>query len=473
MHRLIKVGKIKPLASIDSKNTKFGIGLEKLDRNVFDPSKTYDKLGELGAKYVRLQSGWARTEKQENVYDFSWLDEIVDNLISRGIEPWLCMCYGNGLYTEKANEVFGCVGVPPIFSEREKTAWANYCKATAKHFEGRIKMYEVWNEPDGLWCWKHGTSGKEYGEFVIATSKAIKGAVPSAKILAGSIASRNNIVWIKDMFETGIAPYIDAITYHEYTNDETRVLETVRYYKAFIKKYGEHIKLIQGESGCPSVPETNGALRNGHWSEEKQAKLLLRRQLIDLISEVEFSSHFTTVDMIEALNGKVGDLKSYLDYGYFGVLRVEFDENGFAVGEYTKKPSYYAYQNFIALFGQGAKKQDLPIILKGPDYTEKVFGRSEKLQRMVTQGFVKENGSSAFLYYKYADIMTESYDGVVSFACDEKLENIRLVDLMSGNVYKIPERMIEDLGSGLIKLSFLPIKDYPFAITFGDFCEIE
>ncbi|MBO5224491.1 MAG: beta-galactosidase [Clostridia bacterium] len=473
MHRLIKVGKIKPLASIDSKNTKFGIGLEKLDRNVFAPSKTYDKLGELGAKYVRLQSGWARTEKQENVYDFLWLDEIVDNLIARGMEPWICMCYGNGLYTEKANEIFGCVGVPPIFSEREKNAWANYCKATAKHFEGRVKMYEVWNEPDGNWCWKHGASGKEYGEFVIATSKAIKSVVPSAKILAGSIANRNNIVWTKDMFETGIAPYIDAITYHEYTNDETRVLETVRYYKAFIKKYGEHIKLIQGESGCPSVPETNGALRNGHWSEDKQAKLLLRRQLIDLISEVEFSSHFTTVDMIEALNGKAGDLKSYLDYGYFGVLRVEFDENGFAVGEYAKKPSYYAYQNFIALFGQGAKKQDLPIILKGPDYTEKVFGNSEKLQRMVTQGFVKENGSSAFLYYRHADIMTESYDGVVSFACDEKLENIRLIDLMSGNVYKIPERMVEDLGSGFIRLNFLPIKDYPFAITFGDFCEVE
>jgi hypothetical protein len=69
--------------------------------------------------------------------------------------------------------------------------------------------------------------------------------------------------------------------------------------------------------------------------------------------------------------------------------------------------------------------------------------------------------------------MTESYDGVVSFACDEKLENIRLIDLMSGNVYKIPERMVEDLGSGFIRLNFLPIKDYPFALTFGDFCEVE
>ena len=34
------------------------------------------------------------------------------------------------------------------------------------------------------------------------------------------------------------------------------------------------------------------------------------------------------MDMIEALGGKVGDVNSYLDYGYFGVLGAEFDENG-------------------------------------------------------------------------------------------------------------------------------------------------
>lgn len=473
MHRLIEIGKVKPISSKDTKNTQFGIGLEKLDRNVFDPTKTYDKVAELGVKYVRLQSGWARTEKEEGVYDFAWLDEVVDNLIARGIEPWLCMCYGNGLYAQRAKEVFGCVGVPPIFSQREKDAWAKYCEATANHFKGRVKMYEVWNEPDGLYCWKHGTSGKEYGEFVIATSKAIKGVNLNAKILAGSIASRNNIVWIKEMFETGIAPHVDAITYHEYTHTETRVFETVRYYKAFIKKYGSHIKLIQGESGCPSSPVGNGALMRGHWSEDKQAKLLLRRQLVDIMTEVEFSSHFTTVDMIEALHGNVNNKSSYLDYGYFGVLRANFDENGISVGNYDKKPSYYAFQNFIGFFGDGAKKEDLPIILKGPDYTERVFGSSEKLQNLITQGFVKENGSSAFLYYKPTDIMTTSYEGVVSFACESDKENIKLVDFMTGKVYKIPDSMVEELGAGIVKLTFLPIKDYPFAITFGDFCEIE
>ena len=157
-------------------------------------------------------------------------------------------------------------------------------------------------------------------------------------------------------------------------------------------------------------------------------------------------------------------------YSYY---TAKFDENGFAIGDYDKKPSYYAYQNLIGLFGNGAKKEDLPIILKGPDFTEKVFGQSEKLQNLITQGFTKDNGSSAFLYYKPTDIMTTSFEGVVSFACDFDKEKIRLVDLMSGKVYRLPDDMMEDLGSGMIKLSFLPIRDYPFAITFGDFCEVE
>lgn len=110
MKKLTEIGKIRPLGKNDEKNARFGIGLEKLDRNVFDPSKTYDRLADIGMKYVRLQSGWMRTEKEEGIYDFAWLDEIVDNLVSRGMEPWLCLCYGNPVYTESAKKYFGAVG---------------------------------------------------------------------------------------------------------------------------------------------------------------------------------------------------------------------------------------------------------------------------------------------------------------------------------------------------------------------------
>ncbi len=62
----------------------------------------------------------ARTEKEKGVYDFAWLDEIVDNLVKRVLRPWMCLCYGNPVYTEEAKEVFGAVGCPPIKTEEER-----------------------------------------------------------------------------------------------------------------------------------------------------------------------------------------------------------------------------------------------------------------------------------------------------------------------------------------------------------------
>ena len=102
MERLIKLGTLKKKFSKDVIKSKIDIGFEKLDRNVFDPEKAYDRVGELGVKWVRIQSGCQCTEIEKGVYDFEWLDKIVDNLIDRGLKPWMCLCYGNKLYSEDA-----------------------------------------------------------------------------------------------------------------------------------------------------------------------------------------------------------------------------------------------------------------------------------------------------------------------------------------------------------------------------------
>ena len=65
MERLKKIGKVKTFSSSEIKFSRMGIGFEKLDRNVFDPEKAYDKVAATGAKFVRIQSGWERTEKEK------------------------------------------------------------------------------------------------------------------------------------------------------------------------------------------------------------------------------------------------------------------------------------------------------------------------------------------------------------------------------------------------------------------------
>lgn len=468
MQRLKLLGKIKAKQSINIKKSKIGLGFEKLDRDVFDPEKAYDRVGELGVKWIRIQSGWQRTERQKGVYDFAWLDKVVDNLIARGLIPWVCLCYGNDLYDENAKKVYGAVGCPPIFTDEQKVAWLNYVKAIVEHFKGRVTYYEVWNEPDGHWCWKHGVNATELGEFTLATAKAIKEIDPLLKTIGGVICCRP-IAFINEALSTGMGEYLDFISFHEYTHDETLVFERVDALRAIVKKYNPNIQIIQGESGSQSKMGGAGALRNGAWTPEVQAKQLARHTIADLITDVFFTSYFSCMDMIEALNGTTGDKNSYLDYAYFGVLGADFDKDGKSIGEYSPKKSYYVLQNIASIFAEDYELYEVPCLFTpnydGPHYEHEAFRKD-----IVSCGFKRKNGE-ILAYWNPTNIMTTSYEGGITFEIYSEYKNVRMIDVMDGSIYEIPEKIMTRDEFGMYKFTHLPIKDTPLLLEFGDFVE--
>ncbi|MBE6613341.1 MAG: hypothetical protein E7632_12720 [Ruminococcaceae bacterium] len=468
LEQLKEIGRVTPKASVEIKKSKMGIGFEKLDRNVFDPEKAYDKLAKVGVKWVRIQSGWQRTEREKGVYNFAWIDTVVDNLLDRGMQPWICLCYGNDLYNEEAKTVFGAVGCPPIFNDEQKTAWANYVKATVKHFEGRITHWEVWNEPDGKWCWKHGVNAEEYGRFAVATAEAVRAVNPAAKIIGGSICLLDNMDFLDTALAAGMADAVDAITFHEYTPDESALFRHVPALRALAHSYNPDIKIIQGESGSQSRSDGAGAVRGGAWTEERQAKQCIRHAVADLMNDVEFSSYFSCMDMIEALNGTVGDKNSYLDYGYFGILGADFDADGFASGEYSPKLSYYAYQNVCSVFAEEVELCDLPI-LRAVIPSRRMIG-SDYAGTFLSHGFKKPNGSVALAYWNSTQLMSTNFESTISFNVAAVKGEPRVVDLLSGKIYAIPAEMIEQKGTGYV-IKNVPITDYPLLLTFGDFAE--
>ncbi len=467
MERLKKIGDIKAVSSNQVVSSPIGLGFEKLDRAVFDPEKAYDKVAALGVKWIRIQSGWARTEKEKGVYDFAWLDSIVDNLVSRGLEPWICLCYGNGIYNEEAAKVFGAVGCPPIHSEEEKKAWHNYVAALTKRYQGKVVWYEVWNEPDGKWCWKHGVSATEYGELIKATAAAIKEGDSNAKVIGGSTCL-DGLRWINEVLQTGAAQCMDALTYHAYTDDEENQMHRVDSLRAICHAYNPKIEIIQGETGTQSRGDGAGALKGGAWTPRKQAKFVARHMMADLFDDVKFASYFSCMDMIEALNGTVGDTASYLDYGYFGVLAADFDENGISTGEYTPKPSYRTLQVVSSIFREDFVHVDLPVHVHSHP-SQRLFRHEDKQKDLMFGGFRRPDGSAAFAYWKSTELLTTEYEATITLEAATLSGELKLVDLYDGSIYEIPETMLERDGFGHVLCKNIPMKDYPLLLCFGDF----
>lgn len=473
MHGIKKIGHVVPKKSSEIAESRFGIGLEKLDRNLYNPEPAYDPLAEIGVKYVRIQSGWARTEKEEGSYDFTWLDSIVDNLVSRGMIPWICLCYGNPIYTESAKGVRGAIGCPPIFSEREEQAWDKYVEACVGRYRGKVNMYEVWNEPDGQHCWRHGVNAGEYGRFVRRTSAAIRRADPDAKVLAGSFFSAKSVEFLYTFLKELEPGDIDYITYHQYQfRVDTGIEAYARAIKSVLSGFDPGIGIIQGETGAQSRFSRQGALNSAEWTERKQAKFLLRKMMIDLKTDVLFTSYFTSVDVFENIIDESGTISEDY-YGFFGVLGEKFDKDGRPIGEYYKKDSYTAYQSLCATLSGKVSREELPLVFE-PGYSSAI-GRNddnpyEISSDIIRQGFRNEGGA-AFVYWSAKDIMTQDYESTVSINAYGLPSDVKLVDLYTGEVFVFDSEHMS-YSDGVLSLRHIPIRDYPLMLTFGDFCDI-
>ncbi len=472
MYGFKKIGKLKPKMGDRNSASRLGIGLEKLDRDLYDPTPCYDPLAQLGVKWIRIQSGWCRTEKEKGVYDFSWLDEIVDNLTARNLEPWICLCYGNELYTQGANNRYGAVGRPPIFTQEERDAWDAYVTACVARYRGKVSHYEIWNEPDGQYCWRHGVDPREYAQFGIRTARAIKNADPEAKIIGGSVCTELSYVY--EMLEAGLGDCIDYISFHGYRFIPEKVgLNWVRAARAIIRQFSDHIQLIQGETGSQSRPSPNGAVANAHWTQRKQAKQLLRRMMLDLASGVYFGCYFTAVDIYENIFTDSGE-KNEAFYGFFGVLGEQFDGQGTPLGIYQPKQSYYAYQNLCAVMDGQEKAEDLPIYFFKEE--SPAIGREDDNPMAIgsniyTQGFTWETGRRVLAYWKAEELLTTEYEATVSLKAMGMPEQLHLIDLYDGSVYAVPEIMTRKRGS-VLEIRHIPIRDYPLLLVFGDVGEL-
>ncbi|MBE6411182.1 MAG: hypothetical protein E7036_01335 [Opitutales bacterium] len=440
-----QLGVVIPKNSSQTKNN-LTVGCETVDRDYTDYDAYKEYLAPLGIKKIRLQGGWAKTEKVKGVYNFAWLDHIVNDAISRGITPWVQTSYGNQIYNGGGTP-FLKGGMP--CTKEGKDAWNRWVEAIAKRYAGKVE-WEMWNEPDI----NRKTPKMETVDINVRTTNIILKHDPKAKIAGLSLASTkpgNFEIYVKAMAELGMLDKFTWLTYHGYEYRPEASYVNIDKMREILAKYSKKVLLRQGENGAPSKGYMGGALAHNPWTEYSQAKWDLRRMLGDWGRGIE-TSVFSISDMNYFNNAQ----------GFAGVDQIKIKNVKGLLGTDDKnrvikiKMAYYAVQNLVSVFELLDNQQGKLVISK--EYPEQIeaFGYIDNETR--TPAFTIWFGDNTPSNL----ILTIPVD--VELKGGAKIKEPVWVDILSGKVCEIPASAISRSGNTL-KIKGLHLYDSPVLIT--------
>lgn len=420
-----------------------------LDRGYADYEMYKEYLEPLGVRYIRLQAGWAKTEKVKGVYDFAWLDAIINDAVSRGLEPWLQLSYGNPIYPG-GGTIYLAGGWPR--SEEALAAWKRWARATAERYKGKVHQWEIWNEPDNI-VRKKGGNPAEIVDLTIASARIIKEVDPTSKVaafgLAGPRRVPSNEVIVADLARKLKANkeehLIDWITYHGYVYiPEECYFTDGDSLRNILKRCNYDVAIWQGECGAPSMGNMGGALAQYDWNEQTQAKWDIRKAMNDHGNGVR-TSFFAMSDMNYSSDDaiKIKNLK--------GIVATSADNKV----RRTKK-AYHAIRNLVSVFDNLNKICDK----SGVEVSAPVYNADSKSiyylfedDDTALQSLVVWQGGNIPYYCEWKD---NAEITIKNFKCKDPV----CVDLLNGVVYEVSYRKV---GKGF-KFERVPFYDSPIVI---------
>ncbi|AEI51083.1 GH39 family glycosyl hydrolase [Runella slithyformis] len=434
-----KIGTLKPRSTKEIEASRITVGCETLDRDFTDFNGYKNYLPPLGVKKIRLQAGWAKCEKIKGVYDWKWLDEIIDFAAANRLEPWLETSYGNPIY--EGGGAKGLLNSMPTSPE----GWAAYDKwveALVTRYKDRVKEWEIWNEPD------HPMQKNEpetVAEMNIRTAVIIKRIQPEAKIAGLAFASHTNTAYLerflKPIAEQGKLDLFEWISYHSYAFRPEDSYKGVMALKTVIEKYSKTLKLRQGENGAPSGYIPSYALDKYYWTEYSQAKYDMRRLLGDLGRDIE-TSVFTIIDIAYAGNPPVLNMK--------GLIQSDFTKAAI-----RPKVAYYAVQNLASVFDNTLEAAPGFAFTTNASESVSVFGyQHKKTKKQLITLWLDGNTPGNTFTTTPTDITIENGN----------FSNPVWVDLLTGHVYEIPKAHWSKSGNSYT-FKQIPLYDSPVLIA--------
>ncbi len=144
-----------------------------------------DQIKAMGFGWVKQQFAWRDIEGAgKGAFDWSRSDQVIYRANVKGLDVLARMDNAPDWAAPGCFDPSQAAMGPP----RNLKDWTDFVRAFATRYKGRVRAYQIWNEPNlsREWC-KRPPSPEEYARFLQASYQAIKSVDPNALVISAGM----------------------------------------------------------------------------------------------------------------------------------------------------------------------------------------------------------------------------------------------------------------------------------------------
>jgi len=187
--------------------------------------KTLQMASEAGLGWVKQQFPWESLEKSpgrfwDDRYNVSTWDKY-DFIVNTAAKYGLQVIARLDRPPDWAREANTTPWSPP----KDFASYGQFVYEVAKHFKGRVRYYQIWNEPNLTEEWGNKpVDAKAYVEMLKVAYQEIKRADPDAYVLSAPLAQTveqnqshlSDVTFLEQMYAAGAKDYFDILFANAY-----------------------------------------------------------------------------------------------------------------------------------------------------------------------------------------------------------------------------------------------------------------
>ena len=248
-----------------------------------------DFAGLWGAKWARVFLRWEQIETQQETYDWSKIDYVVES------------------YRQQHMFILGVMGeVPPKWvgdpATQMPAAYEKFVKAALEHFRGKIQYWDVYNEIDSKYYRAMGfdLNSAPKGDINVLRQEMedIHHFDPSLVKVCCSTGGTEWLQYDKRLFDAGLLSLIDVVSMHPYqagppenSDNGLNYVETVRRLQGLVSTFGLQKPVWSTEANwLIGTPGTQGVTAPDV-TEHEQSEYVVRVNLLSLGLNVPYFLH--------------------------------------------------------------------------------------------------------------------------------------------------------------------------------------